>query len=196
MRLKRILKFIVVAFILIFFLYNIVLMFRIYKHANVDESQTVDAILVLGASQWDGQPSPVFKARLDHAYDLYNQQLADKIILTGGVGKGETISEAEAGMNYLISKNILENSFILENQGHTTWQSLNNIKKLAKGINSVIFVSDGFHLMRLHKMGTDLGWEVYTSPTLYSPILRNKWVEFKYAIREIFVYWMYKIFEI
>ena len=195
MKIKQTLKSMAIILAIVFILYNFLLIFKIYQKAAINGAQKADAILALGASQWNGQPSPVFKARLDHAYDLYKQQLADKIILTGGIGKGETISEAEAGRDYLLSKGINADKFILEKQGHTTWQSLNNIKEIAEeNVKSVIFVSDGFHLMRLNRMGTDLGWEVYTSPTPHSPILKSKWVEFRYVLREVLVYWMYRIF--
>lgn len=192
---KRVLKLTIISLITVFVLHNVLLVFVIYKKSHINEIKKADAILVLGASQWNGQPSPVFKARLDYAYELYNNKLADKIVLTGGIGKGKMISEAEVGKNYLNSKGISADIFILEKQGRTTWQSLNNIKEIIEDINSMIFVSDGFHLMRLEKMGRDLGWDVYISPTPYSPISKNKLVEFKYVLREIGVYWLYKIFK-
>ena len=198
MRIKKTFKIVVMLLLVFGFSYNLFLISSIYCYSKVDKVVKSDAILVLGASQWNGQPSPVFKARLDHAYDLYLKSYAEKIISTGGIGKGESLSEAEVGKKYLISKGVKENVIFMEKRGETSWESLNNVKDIFKSqkVESVILVSDGFHLMRLNKMGNDLGWKFFTSPTPYSPILKNKWTELKYALREVLVYWMYLVFKI
>lgn len=171
---------------------------KIYSQVNKDEAQNADAIIVLGASQWNGQPSPVFQARLDQALDLYNKNLASNIILTGGIGEGEIISESEVGKNYLINKGIEAENILTEKFGRTSWQSLNGVVEILdkKNLHSIILVSDGFHLMRLKKMAKDLGLETYASPAKNSPIAQNKLAEFKYVLREAQVFILYLLFEI
>ncbi|TSC56632.1 MAG: hypothetical protein G01um101418_256 [Parcubacteria group bacterium Gr01-1014_18] len=194
MKIKKALK----VFLILILIYNLFLFCSIYYYSRIEKILKADAIVVLGASQWNGQPSPVFKARLDHAYDLYSGLYADKLILTGGIGKGENLSEAEVGKRYLVSKGVKKEAILMEEKGWTSWQSLNNVKDIIKDqyVESFILVSDGFHLMRLNKMGNDLGWKVTTSPTPDSPILRNKWTEFRYMLRELGVYWMYLFFKV
>lgn len=194
---KRILK-ILLVLIIIVFIGLIGLVLKIYTQANNNEAQTADAIVVLGASQWNEEPSPVFKARLNHAFYLYNEKISQNIILTGGVGEGETISEAQVGKNYLINKGVNEKNIFTENIGRTSWQSLNEAVKIldSLNLNSVILTSDGFHMMRLKKMAKDLGIEVYSSPAFDSPIAKNKFIEFKYSLREAGVFLLYLLFEI
>ena len=154
---KRILK-ILTSLIIILLIVLGGLIVKIYSQSNIDEAQIADAIVVLGASQWNGEPSPVFKARLDHAFYLYNQNLSSNVILTGGIGKGETISESQVGKNYLAGAGINEKDIFIEEIGHTSLQSLNEVVKILKeqNLNSIILVSDGFHMMRPKKMTKDL----------------------------------------
>lgn len=170
----------------------------IYGQLGIDEARPADVIVVMGASQWSGKPSPVFKARLDHAHDLYKSGYAQKIILTGGVGEGEIFSESYIGKKYLVDKGIAAADIFLEETGRTSWQSLNNISKIIKtqNINSVILVSDAFHMMRLRKMANDLGIINYASPAKDSPIAKNKIIEFKYVIRESWVFMLYLLFKV
>ena len=178
------------------------LIFRIYKQSMIDEvletHVSVDTLVVLGASQWNNQPSPVFKSRLDHAVDLYKDSYAPNIILTGGVGEGEVSSESSVGREYLISKGINKDVIYIEEQGRTSWQSLNQVARILKkqNLRSVILVSDGFHMMRLKKMAADLNIESYASPVKTGPVTKNKFEEFKYILRETLVYVAYLLFKI
>lgn len=170
----------------------------IYRQSDMDEARSADAIVVMGASQWNGAPSPVFAARLDHAQDLHKAGYAQKIILTGGVGKGEKFSESSVGETYLVNKGLAKEDIFLEEIGRTSWQSLENIVNITKtqNIKSIILVSDGFHMFRLKKMARDLGIVSYASPAQNSPIVKNKTIESKYIAREVWVFLLYLAFNI
>lgn len=170
----------------------------IYYNAKIDDAQKADAIVVLGASQWGGRPSPVFQSRLDQAYKLYENDLANKIILTGGVGQGEKISEAMAGKSFLINKGIKEENIYIEEKSKTSWQSLNGANKILKeqNLQSVILISDGFHMMRLRQMAKDLDIKFFSSSVKDGPVNKNRLIQFKYSIRESIVYLLYLVFEI
>lgn len=189
---------ILLGLIILALIYYVWLIVKIYNQINIDEAQKAEAVVVLGASQWNNQPSPVLKARLDYALSLYNQGLSSKIILTGGVGKGEIISESQIGKDYLIEKGVDSQNIFIEEKGHTSWQSLNQVAQILKehNLNSIILVSDGFHMMRLNKMAKDLGIQAYGSRVIESPISKSKITEFKYIVREVWVYILYLLFEI
>lgn len=160
-----------------------------------DETRSADAAVVLGAAQWNGDPSPVLQARLDHARDLYRQQVVRRIILTGGVGTGDTVSEAAAGREYLLRQGVPLEALILEEQGRTTYASLRTVSNLmqANNISSVLLVSDPFHMLRSLKMAHDLGMDAYGSPTRTSPIAANRTVEARLVLRETWAYLSYML---
>ncbi|MBU4332567.1 YdcF family protein [Patescibacteria group bacterium] len=174
------------------------LLISIYYHSGIDNAKEADAIVVLGASQWNGTPSPVLKARLDQAYLLYQKGYAPNIILTGGIGREENISESQVGKNYLIKKGLREEAILIEEKAHTSWQSLNQVAQIVQTNNfdSIILVSDGFHLMRLKKMAKDLNLKAFAFPVQESPIAQNKLEKFKYVIREGVVLIMYLLFKV
>lgn len=179
-------------------LYVLILSYLIYKSAYLDNTQSAEAIIVLGASQWNGDPSPVFKSRLDHAYLLHQQGYARYIILTGGVGEGESISEAEVGRNYLLRRGAEPDNILMETEGQTTWQSLANVADISSQnrITKVILVSDGFHMFRLNKMAGNLGFIPLNSPAKNSPITNSKMIELRYVLREVAVFTAYILFRI
>ena len=153
----------------------------------------VGAALVLGAAQWNGNPSPVLRARLDHALELYRRGQVRQIILTGGTGPGDTTSEAAAGKQYLIAQGMAADALLLEEQGTTTWESLRNAVPLARAnrIGAVLLVSDPFHMLRSIKMARDLGLIAYGSPTRTSPISAGSAEETRYVVREAWAYLVY-----
>lgn len=175
-----------------------ILVLKIYIQSAIDEAEKADAIVVLGTSQWNGNPSPVFMARLDHAFVLYKNNYAPKIILTGGVSDEESISESLVGKNYLMIRGISQEVIYIEEEGHTSWQSLKQVAKILEeqNLNSVILVSDGFHVMRLKRMAKDLGIKSLASPVIDSPIAKNRITEFKYLLRETVVYMGYLLFRV
>ncbi|HEX9438788.1 MAG TPA: YdcF family protein [Roseiflexaceae bacterium] len=160
-----------------------------------DEARQSGAAIVLGAAQWNGDPSPVLRARLDHALDLYRRGLVSRIILTGGVGRGDRLSEAAAGKQYLIEQRLPAEALLLDERSTTTWENLRNAAALARanGINSVLLVSDPFHMLRSLKMARDLGLAAYGSPTRTSPISVNWTEEARYIVRESWAYLVYLV---
>jgi uncharacterized SAM-binding protein YcdF (DUF218 family) len=160
-----------------------------------DEARQSGAAIVLGAAQWNGDPSPVLRARLDHALDLYRRGLVSRIILTGGVGRGDKLSEAAAGKQYLIEQRLPAEALLLDERSTTTWENLQNAAALARanGINSVLLVSDPFHMLRSLKMARDLGLAAYGSPTRTSPISVNWAEEARYIVRESWAYLVYLV---
>jgi uncharacterized SAM-binding protein YcdF (DUF218 family) len=158
-----------------------------------DEPRQSGAAVVLGAAQWNGDPSPVLRARLDHALDLYRRGIVGKIILTGGVAAGDTLSEAAAGKQYLIERQLPPEVLLLDERSTTTWENVQNAAELARanGINSVLLVSDPFHMLRSLKMARDLQLVAYGSPTRTSPISGNQAEELRYVLRESWAYLIY-----
>jgi uncharacterized SAM-binding protein YcdF (DUF218 family) len=139
-----------------------------------DEATGADAIVVLGAAQYNGRPSPVFRARLDHAATLYQRGLAPTVLVTGGVGARDTLNEADVGRNYLVRLGIADNA-VVPLAGHDTFTSIEQVKRWFDGRDSrrVLLVSDGFHMLRLQIIARRLGLTPYTSPATGSPIHAN-----------------------
>lgn len=140
-----------------------------------DQATTADAIAVLGAAQYNGRPSPVFRARLDHAAALYQRGLAPVVLVTGGVGSRDTISESEVGRRYLIRAGLPEGAVIALPAGESTAASLRGVAQWFAGKDSrrVLLVSDGFHMLRLQIIAGRLGLAGFTSPAPNSPIRAN-----------------------
>ncbi len=145
-----------------------------------------DAIVVLGAAQYDGRPSPVLKARLDHALDLWNRRLAPHVILTGGRGAGDTTTEAAVGRAYLRRKGVPDSAMLLENAGRSTDESLASVAHLmaAQRLDEAILVSDPFHMMRLQILAWRYRLKTVPSPTKTSPISANRMESIGYILSE------------
>lgn len=141
-----------------------------------DSAETADAIVVLGAAQYVGRPSPVLRSRLDHAHDLWRRDQARRVILTGGRGDGDTTSEAEVGRAYLRRRGIPADRMLLETVGRSTEESLDAVAELMRdeGLSRVILVSDPFHMFRLQVLSWRRGLDVQCSPTRTSPIARSR----------------------
>lgn len=162
----------------------------IYKQGETDEATEVDVIVVLGAAQWGGQPSPVLKARLDHAIYLYEKGYAPVLILTGGVGEGASLSEAEVARDYVLEHSVPESVILMEREGRTSFQSIVAARQIMEQgrMSRAILVSDPFHMMRILKMANDIGIKAYGSPTRTSPISDNKRAEFRHVLGECILY--------
>ncbi|PIT92908.1 MAG: YdcF family protein, partial [Candidatus Harrisonbacteria bacterium CG10_big_fil_rev_8_21_14_0_10_38_8] len=165
----------------LFFLFSC-LTSAIYFYPKIDETKTADAVIVLGASQWNGNPSPAFQARLDRALDIYDNGRSPYIILTGGLGEGDSISEASVGKNYLVEKGVPVEAIFLEEKSRTTWQNLNNAQKILEGLSAdtALLVSHDFHILRSEKMGRDLGIKILTSAVE----TKSPWIKLKFSTRE------------
>ena len=144
------------------------------------------AIVVLGAAQYEGRPSPVLRARLDHALVLWHQGIAPRLILTGGRGPRDTTSEAEVGRAYAIRHGVPATAIALEREGRTTSESLRAVVAMMKSENdrSVVLVSDPFHMLRLTILARRLGLVARTSPTTTSPISANLPESVRYVFGE------------
>ena len=172
---------------LIFLIYILSIYFLIRLNANKDEAQIADIIVVFGAAQYNGQPSPVFKARLDHSINLFKKKFAKQILTTGGHGLDLYFSEAEVGKSYLIKQNIPKGSIFTETKGLSTLESVEKILIFLEihKMDRVIAVSDGFHLFRIKKIFYDNQIIAFGSPALNSPIEANYKRRFWSSLREV-----------
>jgi uncharacterized SAM-binding protein YcdF (DUF218 family) len=138
---------------------------QIENYASHDYAAPADAICVFGAAEYDGHPSPVYRARLDHALTLYKQQIAPLIITSGGPG-GDRYSEGAVGREYLMGMGVPEESIIAETESRNTEDSAHRIAVIARanGVRRLVIVSDGTHLFRIHEICTAQGLDVLTSP--------------------------------
>ena len=141
-----------------------------------DQARAVDAIVVLGVAQYDGRPSPQLQARLDHALALWQKGLSPLVITTGGNQPGDRFTEAETSANYLIKGSLISavptDSIVQENTGSTTRESLIEVSKImqARGLHSVLIVTDPYHSLRSRLIAQDLDLVAYVSPTRTSPL--------------------------
>jgi uncharacterized SAM-binding protein YcdF (DUF218 family) len=153
-----------------------------------DQRQAVDAIVVLGAAQYNGRPSPVLRARLDHALGLYRDRLAPLILVTGGIGRGDTTSEATVGRRYLMAHGVPPDAVVAQSEGRSTMASMTAVAAWLqpRALRRVLLVSDPFHMFRLRLEARRTGLEAYTSPTESSPISDNPVLELRYLLAEGF----------
>jgi uncharacterized SAM-binding protein YcdF (DUF218 family) len=142
--------------------------------------------VVLGAAQYDGRPSPVFAARLDHAVTLHGEGWAERIVVTGGIVPGDRMSEATAGRRYLVDAGVPANEVIVQPEGRNTAGSMEAVAAwlVGEGLERVILVSDPFHLARLRLEARRLGLDAWTSPTPSSPISSRLGTELPYLLAE------------
>jgi uncharacterized SAM-binding protein YcdF (DUF218 family) len=177
------------------FIYGAYLYGQIRDYAVRDEAHPADAIVILGAAQYNGRPSPVLKARLDHAYDLYRRGYAQTIITTGSYGPDPNFSEAQVGTKYLIQRGVDGNAIITEQGSGTTYDSIQEATGFlkAKGWKTALVVSDGFHLYRVKRMFSDSGIISYTSPAPNSPIEQAASQRFWHSVREVVLLSAYRL---
>lgn len=145
---------------------------QVWMVGRSDQARAVDAIVVLGAAQYDGRPSPQLAARLDHAADLHTLGIAPIIVVTGGNQPGDRFTEAEASADYLVDRGVSPDAIIAEDQGRTTWESLSGVAELLdqRGLDRVILVTDPYHSLRSRLIAEDAGLTAYVSPTRSSPV--------------------------
>jgi uncharacterized SAM-binding protein YcdF (DUF218 family) len=159
---------------------------RIERQSTRDEAQPADVILVLGAAEYRGRPSPVLKARLDHALDLYTQRLAPRIMTTGGAGGDPIYTEGGVGRSYLMSRGVPSEAIVVESQAESTVESTALAGEIMRrmSLRSVIVVSDGYHIYRVKKMLQFRGLNVYGSPRKehVPDSLQERWNYFRQAV--------------
>ncbi len=146
--------------------YLIALSVRIGHQSTVEEAHPADLIVVMGAAEYRGHPSPVLKLRLDHAVQLYQKHLAPYIMTTGGAGGDASFTEGGVGRSYLIDRGVPAESIIVETEGGSTAYSLSAASEIMRrmGLRSCIIVSDGYHIFRVKKILEQQGFTVYGSP--------------------------------
>jgi len=153
-------------------LYLAITFVQVWHASRQDDARPAEAIIVLGAAQYDGRPSNVLQARLDHAADLYDRKLAPVIVVTGGGQPGDRFTEAAASAKYLEDKGIPADSIELET---TSTNSRDELAAAARflhqqGIDDVVLVSDGFHAYRIDAIADEVGLKAHVSPTPTSPV--------------------------
>jgi uncharacterized SAM-binding protein YcdF (DUF218 family) len=159
-----------------------------------EEIVPADAIVVLGAAQWNGRPSPVLQARLDRAIALYRAGFAPRLVLTGGSTPADAPSEAAVGRAYALAQGVPPEAILLEERSHTTVENLRGAQALfaAAPGPTILLVSDPFHMARARWIARDLGFAAYPAPTRTSPISERPLEEAWYVFREalaLVVYW-------
>ena len=149
--------------------------YRIWSQGQTDEERPADAIVVMGAAQYDGRPSPVFAARLDHAVALYFAGVAPRIVVTGGKAEGDRTTEADAGRTFAINLGVPPEDILVEDQSRTTLESIRAVSVVlaANDARSAVFGSDRPHMLRVLRMASDVGIIGWGSPTRTSPIERD-----------------------
>ena len=159
--------------------------------AQRDDSSKADVIVVLGAAQYDGRPSPVLKARLDHAVQLYKRGMAPRLLFTGGRREGDAVSEAITGQRYSVKHGVPASAIMLEGTSRTTLASIRGTALMLRTDTTeqaprVLLVSDPFHMLRLTVLARLYGMQPMPSPTRTSPISAKQAIALEYVVRESF----------
>lgn len=159
---------------------------RVWQVAQIDERRPVAAIVVLGAAQYNGEPSEVLAARLRQAHALFDSGIAPRIVTTGGARPGDAYTEAEAGRRYLIDQGVPAGAVVALGQGADTLASVRATAARAArdGWNTALIVSDPWHSLRARRMARDSGMQAWTSPTRTGPGLGSRDSELRYILRE------------
>lgn len=166
---------------------------QIERVSLIDEAQPADAIIVLGAAEYRGKPSPVLEARLNHALLLYLKGLAPRVITTGGAGGDPVFTEGSVGRTYLAQHGVPPEAIVVEREGESTVQSVAAVVEIMRRMNlkSAIVVSDGYHIFRVKKMLESSGLKVYGSPRPSTP--EGEWKARWQEVRQAVGYLLWKI---
>jgi uncharacterized SAM-binding protein YcdF (DUF218 family) len=145
--------------------------FRVWDVGNHDQAQRADAIVVLGAAQYDGRPSAILKARLDHGIELYSGGIAKYLVVTGGKAAGDRTTEAATARTYALGRGVPAEAILVEDVGRTTLESLRGVAAVLRDhrLTTAVFVSDRTHMLRVLRIARDVGIVGYGSPTATSP---------------------------
>ncbi|WP_235560915.1 YdcF family protein [Bacillus sp. FJAT-28004] len=180
--------------VLLCFIYIFYVAWSIISFAKVNEFTRTDTAIVLGAAVWDDKPSTVLKDRLNHAIWLYDNGYVEKIIVTGGLGEGDSLSEAEVSKRYAMQREVLEDDIILEQKSKITEQNLANAYAIAQQqqIDTFTIVSDPLHMKRALTMARHLGMDAFSSPTQTSAY-KSFGTKLPFLIRETFFLTGYRL---
>ena len=180
------------AFFLLLFLPFALIAIDVYQFSQRDEARPADAAIVLGAGVIRGRPSPVLRERINHAIQLYEDGYVDYIIFTGGIGRRDTLSEAEVSRNYAVARGVPVEAILLDTTSTNTRENLGNAKLVAeeKQLDSFLIVSTPFHMKRAILIAEEMELNAYTSPT--RTIQWINWITKSYAfVREVIAYGSY-----
>ncbi|GAA3362016.1 YdcF family protein [Saccharopolyspora gregorii] len=160
--------------------------FRVWQVARSDDRRPVDMIVVLGAAQYHGKPTPVLRARLEQALELYEQGLTEHVVTVGGSQVGDEYTEAETGRLWLAEQGVPENKITDVETGADTLGSMKAVATLARerGWSSALIVSDPWHSLRARTMAGDFGLDAWASPTRSGPMVQTRATQFHYIFRE------------
>jgi uncharacterized SAM-binding protein YcdF (DUF218 family) len=169
----------------------------IRRQSQVDEAQPADVIVVLGAAEYRGHPSPVLEARLNHALFLYLRQLAPRILTTGGAGGDPTFTEGGVAQAYLSRHGVPSEAILVESEGESTVHSIAVAAEIMRRMNlrSCIVVSDGYHIYRVKKLLENQGMKVYGSPRPEDrdPVESSGWKQEWLYVRQARAYWLWRV---
>lgn len=182
------------ACLLLLAVYTGVMYQRIRRQMWTDETRPTDAIVVLGAAEYAGRPSPVFRARLDHALNLYHRGIAPIVITTGGRGEDPHFSEGGVGRKYLIEHGVPDEAIIAETQSDNTDESTERVAVIMQknAMKSCVVVSDGYHLYRAKQMLGRLGIQAYGAPRP-QPRPQSRWQRAGLVLREVLSYTLWRL---
>ena len=155
--------------------YYAITFLQVRSTGESDQTRAVDAIVVMGAAQYDGRPSPQLAARLDHVVELWNEGVTQHVVVTGGKQPADEHTEAEASADYLTERGVPADAILMESAGHTTYESMRGVADVlgAQGLRSVLVVTDPYHALRARLMAEDVGLTAYVSPTPSSVVRGN-----------------------
>src|SRR5215217_1694798 len=167
----------------------------IWWTARQDSRPGSDAIVVLGTAQYNGVPSSIFEARLEHAVTLYEDGVAPVIVTVGGKADGDQFSEAEAAQAYLAEQGVPDDGLLAVPEGVDTLQSMRAVSAAftERGWSSAVLVTDPWHAMRAERMAEDAGMEAVSSPTRQGPAVQTRGTQFRYILRETAAYLLYRV---
>jgi uncharacterized SAM-binding protein YcdF (DUF218 family) len=166
----------------------------IWWNARQDSRPESDAIVVLGSAQYNGVPSSIFAARLEHAITLYEDGVAPVIVTVGGRAAGDEFTEAEAGQEYLANSGVSGDALLAVPEGVDTLESMRAVSAAfdERGWTSAVVVTDPWHAMRAERMAEDAGLDVESSPTRQGPAVQTRATQFRYILRETAAYLLYR----
>jgi uncharacterized SAM-binding protein YcdF (DUF218 family) len=183
------------ALVLAFFLLVVSTATAIWWTARQDSRPASDAIVVLGSAQYNGVPSSIFEARLEHAIRLYEAGVAPVIVTVGGKAAGDQFTEAEAGADYLADAGVPSDALLPVQEGVDTLESMRAVGAAfeERGWASAVLVTDPWHAMRAERMAEDAGIAADSSPTRQGPAVQTRTTQFRYILRETAAYLLYRV---
>jgi uncharacterized SAM-binding protein YcdF (DUF218 family) len=169
---------------------------RVWQVARADDRPRSDAIVVLGSAQYNGRPSAILQARLDHALTLYRAGVAPRIVTVGGNRQGDRYTEAGASEQYLLAKGVPTSAVIAIGEGSDTLESVQAVAAVfhQHGWHTAVLVTDPWHELRTRRMASDVGIDAVGSPSRTGPVVQTRETELRYVVRETGAYLYYRLF--